>query len=701
MAYEDFTTYSEVDPDSKLSITASKITWTDISRDDSATYTYKDYGTNHFNADFEFLFTTRPVSAAYDSAYWLMLLTNELVTAITTTYFGIYYNSLAAANLTLYENYGSTYTDASSVLTEGNILYPKWKRNESVGTYGTLYLYIYSDADRTVLVDTLSLTLHGKVDYKYITAFYLANSANTTNFTGYIENLDLQEPQSYSESASVIVGAVSSADRDVDYTRNASNLIGNLVSATKSYGTAITSLVVSGVAVSASRLLGYIRNVSNIIGNLVSASRLIEYTRNVSIIIGSVISAIKIANFPRAALIYIGDTISAICLLGFFRLSAISLGNVVSAAKNSASTRISSVINSVAVSASSHRIFSVSSSVIVGLTSTSSRLVGYIRGASNEIGVNNQIVSTIFVGAGAIDRSGASNNGWTIIDNENPANASGEISYVQFYVDNVVGYPLSDAKIGFFYNSDIGWCCRNYISIESFSEGLNTVAYNKNIESGDCIGWYCNNAYLERDLSGGTYKGKFGDWFDTPTSMGSASNVTWSLYGYNEIPMASRQVAYHRYPAIIEGITVSSSRVLSSARNAAIEIGAKISASKLFSYIRQSSVGQGIIVSASKAISIIRSSSIIAGIAATATGGKSYWKDASVIVGVVVSASRVFAFVRNAAVVAGIVVSASAIKRALKQLGTYVRFNTRNYSSIINNRGNRIIFVVRKYLARF
>ena len=60
MANEDLTTYTEVDPGTVLSITASTVTISDMDRDIDA-YLYKDFGVAYFG-DFNFNF-----EAQYDS----------------------------------------------------------------------------------------------------------------------------------------------------------------------------------------------------------------------------------------------------------------------------------------------------------------------------------------------------------------------------------------------------------------------------------------------------------------------------------------------------------------------------------------------------------------------------------------------------------------------------------------------------------
>jgi hypothetical protein len=66
------------------------------------------------------------------------------------------------------------------------------ERDEGIGTYGTIYVYIYSNSGRTTLVDTLSVLVEAAtIDYRYIygTVNYVVGGASV--FTGYTQNLDL------------------------------------------------------------------------------------------------------------------------------------------------------------------------------------------------------------------------------------------------------------------------------------------------------------------------------------------------------------------------------------------------------------------------------------------------------------------------------------------------------------------------------
>lgn len=203
MAYIDFTTFTEVDPGTKIAVTSTKIDVTTMLDSDDARV-YKDMGAGHFSGDYEHLITV------YCNSSTVTGLAN-LVWAVSNTTTGeiagsgvgndanwlrMYEETASTASLFFQENDGgSTYTDTNTSLSLNTPYYLKVKRDEAVGTYGTLYCYIYSDSGRTTLVDTLTVTIHtSKKDYQYIYGYAgWGSEEGSYSWTGYTENLDLQE----------------------------------------------------------------------------------------------------------------------------------------------------------------------------------------------------------------------------------------------------------------------------------------------------------------------------------------------------------------------------------------------------------------------------------------------------------------------------------------------------------------------------
>lgn len=201
MAIENFTTYIETDPNSKLTVTAPKITYSGLNRDEEAHVRY-DKGIDYFNGNFEHLEEIR-ITAAVDGGQCITWMLSNVVGDYKTL-MNANENALAvfsvghsgAKKIYILElDGGIEYASVLYTVTVNTTYYLKIKRDESVGTYGTIYLYIYSDAARTNLLQTLSVTLHtSKKDFRYI---FGAESRDDNNpvytISGWIENLDLQE----------------------------------------------------------------------------------------------------------------------------------------------------------------------------------------------------------------------------------------------------------------------------------------------------------------------------------------------------------------------------------------------------------------------------------------------------------------------------------------------------------------------------
>lgn len=202
MAVVDFTTFTEVDPGTKIAVTSTKIDVTTMLDSDSARV-YKDYGAGYFSGDFEHLITvycnSSTVTGLANLVWAMSNATTEGVATATTPRIALrmYEETASSASLFFTEaNDGGSSTDTNVSLSLNTPYYLKIKRDEAVGTYGTAYVYIYSDSGRTTLVDTLTVTLSGTAtrDYRYLYAYAgWGSEVGSYSWTGYTENLDLQE----------------------------------------------------------------------------------------------------------------------------------------------------------------------------------------------------------------------------------------------------------------------------------------------------------------------------------------------------------------------------------------------------------------------------------------------------------------------------------------------------------------------------
>ena len=166
MAYEDLTTYTEVDPDSKITLTSTTITFSQLARLNNA-YVYKDCGANqlsNFKVELEIKFTNWEqwarcvffgVSDVIDNAAnWADGIKADLYLGSDSNPYIYFYNGNTTVN-----------SDSISLSVKYYITI------ERVG--GTATLYIYTDSDKTNLFDSIQLTDCGTDKWRY---FYAMSS---------------------------------------------------------------------------------------------------------------------------------------------------------------------------------------------------------------------------------------------------------------------------------------------------------------------------------------------------------------------------------------------------------------------------------------------------------------------------------------------------------------------------------------------
>jgi hypothetical protein len=200
LTVEDFTSYTEVDPNSHLSKTAYHVDHKGYRNEDC--YLYKDKGVDHFG-NFTHLIDLKPMGHGgtyYGCSYFWMLSKDTvddfkgLVNASKTAFaVGCWTNSVFVPYVQIEESYaGIRYVSTAIILAEGTQYYPKIVKS---GT--TVTLYVYSDAARTTQVtgSPVSLTLHADHTCQYIFAGNTYNDGTDTSkwIAVDIDNLDLQE----------------------------------------------------------------------------------------------------------------------------------------------------------------------------------------------------------------------------------------------------------------------------------------------------------------------------------------------------------------------------------------------------------------------------------------------------------------------------------------------------------------------------
>lgn len=190
--YEDLTTYTEVDGAGVLSKTASRATWSGVTRNTSA-YIYKDFGAGFFSGDVTVDFDARLTSSSGTSFVEAVGFANQLGDASNanrTNSMGVFLYNGNSVHLREMDG-GSNYSQ-SGAISLSTTYYMRFRRDESVGTYGTIYLYVAtSDANRNsgTWLHTLSVTLHSSMkDYRYFYATASLNDSNVFPLSGWAEN---------------------------------------------------------------------------------------------------------------------------------------------------------------------------------------------------------------------------------------------------------------------------------------------------------------------------------------------------------------------------------------------------------------------------------------------------------------------------------------------------------------------------------
>jgi len=193
---EDFTAYTEVDPNDHINVVNSThIQVTDIAEDEDA-YLYRDYGAGFF-ANFTHYLEVRlddHISATARANCWAVANEIDDWTGVSDG-FSVqvaWANAAGTWRLKLAKMEAGTETSASADVSGGTWYYLTITRNGD-----TLTLDIYSDANRSTLVDSLSLTVDASISFRYLYAVQSQNSgdADTLSFT--VANLDigLNSPQ--------------------------------------------------------------------------------------------------------------------------------------------------------------------------------------------------------------------------------------------------------------------------------------------------------------------------------------------------------------------------------------------------------------------------------------------------------------------------------------------------------------------------
>ncbi len=204
MAIEDFTTYTEVDPNSKITVASSKVSWDDLSRNEEA-YVYKEMGYHFFDSDsthkFKMQFGDYGNGYSCFAAHWALSEHIDDICGLQTSgYSGVVlfeYNYDYRIYLRIIDQ-GSPTTDTWSGAEKDTLYYVTITRDKDGGANnsGRYTAYIctggyYGEGGN--LEDTLQVDsqLGAPVDWTYIYACNTYNDGSSMTVDGWTEDLDL------------------------------------------------------------------------------------------------------------------------------------------------------------------------------------------------------------------------------------------------------------------------------------------------------------------------------------------------------------------------------------------------------------------------------------------------------------------------------------------------------------------------------
>jgi len=193
-ATEDFTTYEELDPETKITLETTIITAVGLEKEDSDTWVYYDKGSGYFD-DFTHTFDgvgDTMQSGAPDVAIWGL-------SNVVDSWNDWDSNTNEAVAITVqrgtdYDNFKYYLEEFENSDNDVSITFPRqvWTYLKAIREGTNLQIEIYSDVERTSLEDTLSITLTADRTYQHIFICSKSNSGSAGTDNSYrMANLDL------------------------------------------------------------------------------------------------------------------------------------------------------------------------------------------------------------------------------------------------------------------------------------------------------------------------------------------------------------------------------------------------------------------------------------------------------------------------------------------------------------------------------
>ena len=184
---EDLTTYTETDPNSRITVAASKITGAALTRNEAARVSY-DFGADYFNAIYIQCAAKLTASVGLGSVISVICVTNnEIIPNDATTDINVALSEPADGTYRVYLARGPFTASAYQDISIDTLYYLTLRR---AAASDTIYLDIHSDAARTSLVKTISISGIGtETRYRYAMAAstYHDDAPDTGSLSSYSE----------------------------------------------------------------------------------------------------------------------------------------------------------------------------------------------------------------------------------------------------------------------------------------------------------------------------------------------------------------------------------------------------------------------------------------------------------------------------------------------------------------------------------
>lgn len=199
--FEDFTTYTEVDEDGDVTVTAPRIDWVSMRRD-AETYVWKDFGVDYFGdllIKYEVNVTDLEAGDATSASIATTICFSNVLGVVDDLLGGDILFISFQQSTSIDDRYGfyiRQYDGGVSKFIEGSQLnfhnVPEGELYATFSRVGTnVTLWMYSDSARITLIYKYSTNAAGLDEYRYMMLSNWGRDVDPADhFTGYLENLN-------------------------------------------------------------------------------------------------------------------------------------------------------------------------------------------------------------------------------------------------------------------------------------------------------------------------------------------------------------------------------------------------------------------------------------------------------------------------------------------------------------------------------